>query len=228
MELFLIARWLAFELVVVGVSSSPFFVCCVRFGHDVCSVEEEKGTSSHSGNGQHPGDQSNSRRLGWCCTTHSIRFPYSLLFSPLFSFLIWVLHMIYKSHSTLLYHVVYYLELLNGHGRAAGQERKMPSDCHFLFEWLAPLCLSIRVRIKNKGISKREKKKNWKKKNVVIETSFYWTRHAHIWSLYGGSSLTISNERELTVNSISRGMTIDYFIFVFRLLSFDSSHSLSY
>ena len=164
MELFLIARWLAFELVVVGVSSSPFFVCCVRFGHDVCSVEEEKGTSSHSGNGQHPGDQSNSRRLGWCCTTHSIRFPYSLLFSPIFSFLIWVLHMIYKSHSTLLYHVVYYLELLNGHGRAAGQERKMPSDCHFLFEWLAPLCLSIRVRIKNRGISKREKKRIERKK----------------------------------------------------------------
>ena len=32
--------------------------------------------------------------------------------------------MIYKSHSTLLYHVVYYLELLNGHGRAAGQNRQ--------------------------------------------------------------------------------------------------------
>lgn len=108
MELFLIARWLAFELVVVvGVSSSPFFVCCVRFGHDVCSVEEEeeKGPSSHSGNGQHPSDQSNSRRLGWCCTTHSahsVPFFSSSSFSPLFFSYLRTTHDIQESqHSSL-------------------------------------------------------------------------------------------------------------------------------
>jgi hypothetical protein len=116
---------------------------------------------------------------------------------------------------TLLYHVVYYQEQLwNGHGRrprkpfSIFEEGKKPLP---LLMWvtLAALCLSIRVRIKI--FDQRKKNVNW---DILS---------GHDTPIFGAWQLT-SREREKSraVDSISRGMTIDYFFFVFRLLSLSS------
>ena len=127
MELFLIARWLAFELVVVGVSSSPFFVLCkIRTRRLQCRGRRRKGPiiSLRKWPAPKRSIKQQAARLMLYNTQHSVPFfSSSSFFSPLFFSYLSTTHDIQESqHSSLSRSIL--SRTLNGHGRAAGQNRQ--------------------------------------------------------------------------------------------------------
>jgi hypothetical protein len=199
MELFLIARW----LVILCLFFFRYFPK-IRTQKFVCRVEEKKrGHHLSVGNGQHPAI--NQTAGGSVDVVQHIRFSPSLVE--------------YDTHKSRAAHSSLSRSILSG---TTLKRPWAPSEKTFFYFWRGKKaiaafdvsdsrCVVSVYPCANKNIWPKKEKHNW---DILS---------GHDTPIFGAWQLT-SREREKSraVDSISRGMTIDYFFFVFRLLSLSS------